>query len=81
MTQNQLIDKFQRVHNYLRVSLTDACNFRCQNCVASFGESHHPSPHLMSAEEIERIVGIFAEMGIDCASRLANQCVRRFWRA
>ena len=65
MTQNQLIDKFQRVHNYLRVSLTDACNFRCQYCVASFGESHHPSPHLMSAEEIEGIVGIFAEMGID----------------
>ena len=65
MTQNQLIDKHQRVHNYLRVSLTDACNFRCQYCVASFGESHHPSPHLMSAEEIEGIVGIFAEMGID----------------
>ncbi len=65
MTQNQLIDKFQRVHNYLRVSLTDACNFRCQYCVASFGESHHPSPHLMSAEEIEGIVGIFAEMGIE----------------
>jgi GTP 3',8-cyclase len=65
MNQNQLIDKFQRVHNYLRVSLTDACNFRCQYCVASFGESHHPSPHLMSAEEIEGIVGIFAEMGID----------------
>lgn len=61
----QLIDKFQRVHNYLRVSLTDACNFRCQYCVASFGESHHPSPHLMTAEEIEGIVGIFAEMGVD----------------
>lgn len=65
MTQNQLIDKFQRVHNYLRVSLTDACNFRCQYCVASFGESYRPSPRLMSSEEIEGIVGIFAEMGID----------------
>jgi GTP 3',8-cyclase len=65
MIQNQLIDKFQRVHNYLRVSLTDACNFRCTYCVAAFVESHHPSPHLMSAEEIAGIVGIFAEMGID----------------
>lgn len=65
MIQNQLIDKFQRQHNYLRVSLTDACNFRCQYCVAAFGESHHPSPHLMNAEEIEGIIGIFAEMGID----------------
>lgn len=65
MTQNQLIDRFQRVHNYLRVSLTDACNFRCQYCVASFGEIHHPSPNLMSAEEIEGIVAIFAEMGVD----------------
>jgi len=61
---NQLIDKFQRVHNYLRVSLTDACNFRCQYCVASFGEGHHPTPHLMRAEEIEGIVAIFAEMGV-----------------
>lgn len=65
MTQNQLIDKFQRVHNYLRVSLTDACNFRCQYCVASFGEGHRPSPHLMSTAEIEGIIGIFAEMGVD----------------
>jgi len=65
MIQEKLIDKFQRVHNYLRVSLTDACNFRCQYCVAAFGESHHPSPSLMTAEEIEAIVGIFAEMGVD----------------
>lgn len=65
MAQNLLVDNFQRVHNYLRVSLTDACNFRCRYCVASFGESHHPTPNMMSAEEIEGIVRIFAEMGID----------------
>ncbi len=62
---NNLTDTFGRAHNYLRVSLTDACNFRCQYCVASFGEINHPSPHLMQADEIEGIIHIFSELGID----------------
>lgn len=61
----KLFDQHGRIHNYLRVSLTDACNFRCQYCVASFGESHHVSPHLMQADEIYGIIKVFAELGVE----------------
>lgn len=64
LMDNKLVDTFARKHNYLRVSLTDACNFRCQYCVAAFG-GHHPNPSLMQAEEIEAIIQIFAELGVD----------------
>lgn len=57
-----LKDTFQRAHNYLRISLTDACNFRCLYCMP---ESMHfmPSARLMNAEEIQRIAECFVRLG------------------
>lgn len=55
-----LVDKFNRVHNYLRISITDKCNMNCIYCNPK-KNGHHNSYHneLMSFEEIERIVSIF----------------------
>lgn len=41
MAQGKLVDSYGRVHSYLRVSLTSACNFKCGYCV---GDSDHKSP-------------------------------------
>jgi cyclic pyranopterin phosphate synthase len=59
-----LVDRFNRTVTYLRVSITDRCNLRCLYCVPrgpiSFGESST----LLTFEEIARVVGIAAGMGV-----------------
>ncbi len=58
-------DKFGRAHTYLRISLTDQCNFRCLYCMPDEDYSFLPGPQLMSAEEIESIAKLFVEQGVD----------------
>lgn len=60
----QLIDSFGRVHNNLRISVTDRCNLRCTYCMpeeVTFLDKHE----LLSFEEITRFVEIVAPLGID----------------
>lgn len=59
-----LTDRFGRVHTYLRVSVTDRCNFRCVYCLPAEGLSWKPRNSLLTYEEIARLVGIFARMGV-----------------
>lgn len=59
-----LTDRFGRVHTYLRVSVTDRCNFRCVYCLPAEGLSWKPRESLLSYEEIARLVGVFASMGV-----------------
>ena len=59
-----LTDRFGRVHTYLRVSVTDRCNFRCVYCLPAEGMDWMPRDDLLSYEEITRLVGVFASMGI-----------------
>jgi GTP 3',8-cyclase len=59
-----LVDRFGRCHNYLRVSVTDRCNFKCTYCMPSTGVDWMPKSDVLSFEEIERIVGVFASMGV-----------------
>ncbi len=59
-----LKDTFGRVHDYLRISLTDVCNFRCQYCIPDENTHFMPSARLMQAEEIDRIVEAFVKMGV-----------------
>ena len=59
-----LIDTFGRVHNNLRISVTDRCNLRCTYCMpeeVTFLDKHE----LLSFEEITRFVEIVAPLGID----------------
>ena len=57
-------DNFNRVHDYLRISLTDNCNLRCFYCMPE--EEYHftPSSKLMQADEIESIAAVFVREGV-----------------
>src|ERR1700733_10424464 len=59
-----LIDPFERTIDYLRVSITDRCNFRCVYCMPEEGSPVLPKDELLSAEEFVRIVRIAVEAGI-----------------
>ncbi|HEY8703740.1 MAG TPA: GTP 3',8-cyclase MoaA [Gaiellaceae bacterium] len=63
-----LLDTFGRPLETLRVSVTDRCNFRCVYCMPkeAFGRDHAfvERKDLLSLEEIERVVRVFAELGV-----------------
>nr|WP_155206453.1 GTP 3',8-cyclase MoaA [Xanthovirga aplysinae] len=58
-------DQFHRVHDYLRISLTDSCNFRCSYCMPEENISCMPQKHLMQVEEIESIAKTFVKLGVN----------------
>src|SRR5947209_14778236 len=60
----QLLDTFGRVHNNLRISVTDRCNLRCTYCMPEEVVFLDRSERL-SFEEITRFVGVAAPLGID----------------
>lgn len=60
-----LLDRFSRVHDYLRISLTDSCNFRCQYCMPDENIACLPNKHLMQVEEIEEIAKTFVGLGVN----------------
>lgn len=57
-------DNFGREINYLRLSVTDLCNFRCIYCMPECGVDKMPHEKILSVEEIEDIVSDAAELGI-----------------
>jgi len=57
-----LIDQHQRRFTYLRLSITDVCNFRCSYCLPD-GYSADSPPDPMSLEEIKAVVAAFAANG------------------
>jgi cyclic pyranopterin phosphate synthase len=59
-----LVDGFGRVHTDLRLSLTDRCNLRCTYCMPAEGLDWLPSPELLTDDELLRLVGVFASMGV-----------------
>lgn len=58
-----LSDNFGRKFPYLRLSLTDICNFKCRYCLPD-GYKKPEKTYFMSFEEITRLVRAFAELGI-----------------
>jgi cyclic pyranopterin phosphate synthase len=48
---------------YLRISLTDRCNFRCVYCMPAIGMKFQPRDELLTDDELLRLVGIFARVG------------------
>lgn len=63
--RDALVDGFGRRHNYLRISLTERCNLRCGYCMPEEGVDLTPNGDLLTAEEIERLVRVFASAGVD----------------
>jgi len=59
-----LADRFGRRFSYLRLSITDICNFRCSYCLPDgiACPKHAPAP--LRQDEIERLLGVFARMGM-----------------
>lgn len=59
-----LIDSFGRVHNNLRISVTDRCNLRCFYCMPAENVEFMPKQELLTFEEIARVVQVAAGLGI-----------------
>ena len=59
----QLIDRFDRHINYLRLSITDRCDFRCQYCMAETMQ-FLPRADVLSIEELLRTARLFTELGV-----------------
>ncbi|MCE5310131.1 MAG: radical SAM protein, partial [Acidobacteriales bacterium] len=60
----RLHDTFGRLHNNLRVSVTDRCNIRCYFCMPEHDVKYVPREQILSFEEIARFVRIAAGLGI-----------------
>lgn len=60
----ELVDRFGRRHTSLRVSVTDACNIRCQYCMPAVVKGFLPQDKLLSYESIAYVVGVLAKAGI-----------------
>ncbi|MEZ6143716.1 MAG: GTP 3',8-cyclase MoaA [Zavarzinella sp.] len=63
-TTGPLIDTFQRMHNNLRISVTDRCNLRCTYCMPEEVQFRDKS-ELLTFEEIARVVRIAANCGVN----------------
>lgn len=57
-------DGYGRSIEYLRISVTDRCNFRCIYCMPERGLEWLPRPHLLTDDEIVAVVSQFAPLGL-----------------
>ena len=60
-----LKDQFGRSIEYLRISVTDRCNFRCLYCMPAEGLPWLPKAEILSYEEIAGVVSQLAPLGFD----------------
>jgi GTP 3',8-cyclase len=63
MTSTGLIDQFGRKVDYIRLSITDRCDFRCEYCMAE-DMTFLPRDQVLSLEECARLVKIFVNLGV-----------------
>jgi cyclic pyranopterin phosphate synthase len=63
MERQKLIDPFGRGISYLRVSVTDRCDFRCVYCMAE-EMTFLPRAELLTLEELDRVCGAFVRRGV-----------------
>ena len=64
-TTGPLVDTFGRVHDDLRISVTDRCNLRCTYCMPDQGMTFLPAPALLSFDEIARVASVARAVGVD----------------
>src|ERR687883_1311996 len=58
-----LVDQFRRAITYLRVSVTDRCDFRCFYCMSE-DMAFLPKRDLLTLEELDRVCSVFVERGV-----------------
>ncbi|MFI5016558.1 MAG: radical SAM protein, partial [Dongiales bacterium] len=61
--QPPVIDPFGRAITYLRVSVTDRCDFRCVYCMAE-DMTFLPKAEILTLEELDRLCSAFVRMGV-----------------
>jgi len=61
---DSLVDSYGRKIEYLRISVTDRCNFRCLYCMPLAGLQWLPKQEILSYEEIATVVGQLAPLGL-----------------
>ena len=59
-----LIDPFQRRIEYVRLSVTDRCDLRCQYCMPEGFRDFEEPEHWLSFDEIERVMAAFGRLGV-----------------
>jgi len=59
-----LVDTFGRVHDDLRISITDRCNLRCVYCMPEEGMTFLPRSDILSFEEITRVARVARQLGV-----------------
>ncbi len=59
-----LLDGFGRRVDYLRLSVTDRCDLRCSYCMPEGFKGYEEPGHWLSFDEIERLLGVFARVGL-----------------
>lgn len=62
--ERPLIDTYNRLHDNLRISVTDRCNIRCYYCMPEDGVEFVPRAEILTFEEIERFASIAAGLGV-----------------
>ena len=62
--KNRLIDPFARAIEYVRLSVTDKCDLRCLYCLPKGYKDFEEPADWLTFEEIERVIGAFAGMGV-----------------
>ena len=60
-----LVDQFNRLHRYLRISLTDRCNLRCVYCMPAEGLQWIPHEDILTKDEIVYLARSFVDLGIE----------------
>jgi len=63
-TSGPLVDPFGRVHDDLRISVTDRCNLRCTYCMPDEGMTFLPRSMLLSFDEIVRVATVARALGV-----------------
>lgn len=60
----QLTDKYGRTLNYLRLSVTDRCNFRCYYCMPEEGVNFAARKDLLTFDEMHTLCEVFCHLGV-----------------
>lgn len=84
-TERPLVDPFGRDISYLRVSVTDRCDFRCAYCMSE-NMTFLPRQDLLTLEELDRLCSLFVRSGvrklrITGGEPLVRRDIMRFFRA